>query len=115
MIGLMSWLGYVSMVLLAVCGLTISKIVTALAGMLKPLAALPWPFLGLFLGVRADGSFSFPLGVFACWCVALITIAASVRYSVWGAQQGLSGNLGRSDAAPKVRRRRRAIRQERAL
>jgi membrane protease YdiL (CAAX protease family) len=103
MIGLMSWLGYVSMVLLAVCGLTISKIVTALAGMLEPLTALPWPFLGLFLGLRADGSFSFPLGVLACWCVALITIAASVRYSVWGAQQGLSGNLGRSDAAPKVR------------
>jgi membrane protease YdiL (CAAX protease family) len=102
-IGLMSWLGYVSMVLLAVGGLTISKVVTALAGVLAPLAALPWPFLGLFLGLRADGRFSFPLGVLACWCITLITIAASVRYSVWGAQQGLSGNLGRSDAAPKVR------------
>ena len=41
-------------------------------------------------------------GLLACWIFAALTIAASVRFSIWGAEQGLSGNFGAADASPSV-------------
>jgi hypothetical protein len=58
---------------------------------------IPWPWLGLFLGVRPNGSLSFISGVLTCWLVAVLAISASVWFSVWGTQKGLTGNFA-SDA-----------------
>jgi membrane protease YdiL (CAAX protease family) len=104
MIGLMGWLGYASMMLFIICAVTMAKIVTAVGRLLEPLAIVPWPWLGLFLGETSTGSFSFILGMLFCWLVAGITIAGSVWFSIWGAQQGLSGNFGRADSAPSTAR-----------
>jgi membrane protease YdiL (CAAX protease family) len=38
----------------------------------------------------------------ACWIAAGITIAGAVWFSVWGAQQGLSGNFATTDSGPAV-------------
>ncbi len=102
MIGIMSWLGYASMMLFIVCALTMAKVVSAIGRFLEPLAIVPWPWLGLFLGQTPNGSFSFPLGVLICWMAAGVTIAVSVWFSIWGAQQGLAGNFGRANSAPST-------------
>jgi hypothetical protein len=57
MIGLMGWMGYASMMLFFVGAFVIPKIVTTFARFLILLAALPWPWLQLFVGARQDGSF----------------------------------------------------------
>jgi len=100
MIGFMSWMGYASMMMFFLGAVAMPKIITATGKLLEPLTLLPWPWLGMFLGARTDGSFSFLLGMLNCWIAAGITIAGSVWFSVWGAQQGLSGNFGRADSAP---------------
>lgn len=100
MIGLMSWMGYASMMVLFVGVAAISKIVTATGNLLIYLTVLPWPWLRLFLGGQLDGSFSFFGGMLACWTVAALTITGAIGFSVWGAQQGLSGNFGRADSGP---------------
>lgn len=99
MIGLMSWMGYASMMLFILGAFSISKVASMAAPVLEPLSILPWPWLGLFVG-QWNGSFSFLLGMLTCWCVSGVTIAGAVGFSVWGAQQGLGGNFGRADSAP---------------
>jgi len=101
-IGLMSWLGYTSMMLFFVGMYFVPKFITATAGFLRILTAVPWPWLNLFLGVRADGSFSFPIGVLTCWLAAGLVIAASVWFSVWGTQRGLSGNFASDAPGPSA-------------
>jgi membrane protease YdiL (CAAX protease family) len=105
MIGLMSWMGYASMMLFFVGAFLIPQIVTAIAKFLDLFSALPWPLLRLFLGGQADGSFSFLSGLLTCWMVAGITVASAVWFSVWGAQQGLSGNFASADSGPSVPRK----------
>lgn len=102
MIGLMSWMGYASMMLFIVSAFTMAKIVSAVGLFLEPLAIVPWPWLGLFLGETSNGTFSFLLGMIVCWVVAGLTIAGSVWFSIWGAQRGLSGNFGRADSKPST-------------
>jgi membrane protease YdiL (CAAX protease family) len=105
MIGLMSWLGYASMMLFFVGLLVIPKVVTAAAHMLFLLEWLPWPWIQLFLGARADGTFSFPFALLVWWIASAITVACAVRFSVWGAQQGLSGNFSSIAPGPSAARR----------
>jgi membrane protease YdiL (CAAX protease family) len=105
MIGLMSWMGYASMMLFFVGAFVIPKIVTAVGNLLEPFTVLPWPWLRLFLGGQLNGSFSFLSGMLTCWVAAGITIASAVRFSVWGAQQGLSGNFAPADSGPSVSRK----------
>jgi membrane protease YdiL (CAAX protease family) len=107
MMGFMSWIGYASMMLLFVGVFVIPKMVTAMARPLAILTRAPWPWLGWFLGARADGSFSFVTGVLICWVAAGVTIAGSVGFSVWGAQQGLAGNFASSGRAPSAARAKR--------
>jgi membrane protease YdiL (CAAX protease family) len=104
MIGLMSWLGYASMMLFFVGLLVIPKAVTAAARLLFLFAWLPWPWMKLFLGARADGSFSFLSALLAWWIASAITVACAVRFSVWGAQQGLSGNFASTAPGPSAAR-----------
>jgi membrane protease YdiL (CAAX protease family) len=100
-LGLMGWVGYSTMVLMYVTLALIGKIVTALAGTLQPLTHLPWPWLGLFLGLGDDGAFSFARGLLYCWGLSLFVVAGSVAIGVWGARQGLAGRVGAADTAPR--------------
>jgi membrane protease YdiL (CAAX protease family) len=97
-IGIMSWLGYASLLLLFVGVFAVSKIVAATGNFLIFFTTVPWPWLRLFLGGRVDGSFSFFAGVLTCWVVAAITVTGAIAFTVWGTQQGLAGNTGRPDS-----------------
>jgi membrane protease YdiL (CAAX protease family) len=103
MVGLMSWMGYTSMMLFFVGLFVLPKVVGAIWKFLAFFTVLPWPWLRLFLGGHADRSFSFLSGMLTCWAGSAIIIAGAVCSSVWGSQQGLSGNLGRTDLRPSVR------------
>jgi membrane protease YdiL (CAAX protease family) len=103
-VGLMGWLGYASMMLLFLGLFIVPKIVNAVGRYLGIFMVLPWPWLKLFLGARPDGSFSFLAGMAACWIGAAVTTGAAVWFSVWGAQQGLSGNYGQADSRPKTKK-----------
>jgi membrane protease YdiL (CAAX protease family) len=98
MIGLMSWVGFLSMILIFFMLLFRIKF-PMIAKLLHPLTTLPWPWLHLFLGGRADGSFSFMTGLFTCLTGSVITIAGATWFSVWAAQKGLGGNTS-NDASP---------------
>ncbi len=101
-IGFMSWMGYATMMLSFLGVYIIPRALTAAGHLLDVPAFLPWPWLLLFLGGRTDGTFSLTSGVLACWAAASVTIAGAVWFSVWGAQQGLSGNFGSADSGPAV-------------
>jgi membrane protease YdiL (CAAX protease family) len=101
MIGLMGWMGYASMMLIMVGMASFLKSVTPIGHFLAPLAVVPWPWLGLFLG-EYGGVFSYPLGVFICWCATALVMTGAVGFSAWAAQQGLAGNFGHADAAPSA-------------
>src|SRR6202044_2269035 len=40
-----------------------------------------------------------------CWLAAALAIAGAVWFSVWGTQQGLSGNFAAADAGPSASRK----------
>lgn len=102
-IGLMSWLGYATM-MLAFFGLALlPKVIYAFPRFLAALATIPWPWLRLFLGGTSSGSFSFPLGLATCWLASTLLIAASVWFSVWATNRGLAGNFA-SDSRPAAAR-----------
>ncbi|MCU1303466.1 MAG: family intrarane metalloprotease [Candidatus Sulfotelmatobacter sp.] len=105
MIGFMGWLGYASLMLLLAGLFILRKIIMATAKFLDLFTMLPWPWLRLFLGGQSNGSFSFLSGMLACWAIAGITVAGSVWFTVWGAQQGLSGNFAAADSGPSASRR----------
>src|SRR5262249_61834306 len=103
MLGLKSWIGYASMVLFAPAALAMPRIVGTLRGFLQPLAtSLPWPWLGWFVGARPDGSFSFITGMITCWLAAIVLVAGSVWYIVWGARRGLAGGFAIADLGPSA-------------
>jgi membrane protease YdiL (CAAX protease family) len=92
MVGFMSWLGYASFMLTILGGFMIPKMVYPLAHLLEPLAVLPWPWLGLFLGFHGHGEASCVLGMTTCLGAAIATIGAAIWFCAWAAQRGLSGN-----------------------
>jgi membrane protease YdiL (CAAX protease family) len=111
-LGFMSWIGYVSMVLFFIGLGVIPKVVPAISKYLDSFTVVPWPWLSLFLGGQGDGSFSFAAGLLACWAGAVVVGAGAVGFSVWGSQQGLSGKVGRADAAPARAGRTRSFGRE---
>jgi hypothetical protein len=62
MVGLMSWLGYASMMLFFLTLFVMGKMVTALGKFLNLFTFFPWPWLRLFLGARPDVPFPLLLG-----------------------------------------------------
>jgi membrane protease YdiL (CAAX protease family) len=99
-IGIMSWLGYASTMLFVVAISALPKIAIHANAFMNALLVVPWPWLRLFVGGQADGSFSFLAGMLTCLLASGIAIAAAVQFSVWGAQQGLSGNFAAVDLGP---------------
>jgi membrane protease YdiL (CAAX protease family) len=104
MIGLMGWMGYASMMVFFLGLFVIPKIIAAVGKFLGLFTLLPWPWLSLFLGGQSDSSFSFLAGMLTCWIVASVTLVGAIRFSVWGTQQGLSGNFAADDSRPSVPR-----------
>ena len=102
MIGLMSWMGYASMMLCLLGLYIVEKAVSVAAKFLGLFTVLPSPWLGLFLGRQSDGSFSFLIGVVTTWIFSAVAIATAVRFSIWGANQGLAGNTIHADVAPSA-------------
>lgn len=88
--GLLGWLGTLAFTVVFVGWGATVPIATALAGPLRGLAALPWPALGLMLGYRGDGGFSFGAGVLACDGLSSLLIVASLGFATWSARRGLS-------------------------
>ncbi len=100
-IGIMSWLGYVSTMVVFLGLWMLAPLLSQFAAYLRPLAtAAPWPWLGWFLGLRPDGSSSFVAGVAVCELAAAGAIAGSVWFGVWAARRGLAGDVARADAVP---------------
>jgi membrane protease YdiL (CAAX protease family) len=112
-IGLMSWIGYSTLMLFFLGIFIVSKIVPLIAKFLTPVAPPLSVFLRLFLGgpwsaavvhatltawLSAPPGFSFFTGVLSCWLASLLVIACAVWFTVWGAQRGLAGVTG--DIAP---------------
>lgn len=96
LIGLMGWLGYVCGALMFLSLLPLDDFVKAVAPVLRLPATLPWPWLGLLLGERLDGGYSFSQGVATCALVSGGTIAGSVALTAAAARWGLSGVAGES-------------------
>ena len=93
-LGLMGWFGYMSLMLSFLGLFFIGKVIPKAAGFLAWFTHVPWPWLGLFVGVRSDGTGSALAGFLACWFAALLLTGCSVWFSVWATQKGLSGNFG---------------------
>ena len=104
MVGLMSWMGYTSMMLFFIGLYVIRPVIGATAKYLEYFTVLPWPWLKLFLGGTPGGSFSFFTGMLTCWIFAGVSVAGAVWFSKWGAQKGLSGNVGRAYSGPSSAR-----------
>jgi membrane protease YdiL (CAAX protease family) len=104
-IGLMSWAGYATMMFFFVSISFTTRAIPAIAPLLRPLTAIPWPWLGLFLGAAPSAGFSFPLGLITCVSASAIAIAGAVSLSVWGTQRGLAGQFAKSDAGPSANRK----------
>jgi membrane protease YdiL (CAAX protease family) len=106
-IGLMSWIGYSTMMLFFFVGLVFaSKLIPLLSKVLIPLAEAPWPYLRLFLGgpwpsalihalptarLPAPPGFSFVAGVLTCWLASVLVTGCGVGFTIWGSRQGLAG------------------------
>ncbi len=103
-IGFMGWVGYLSMMLIFLT-LFLQKVLSVISRLLEPFLTLPWPWIHLFLGGRADGSFSFSAGMVTCLTASLVTIAGATWFSVWAAQKGIGGNFS-SDTSPSHSRKR---------
>ncbi|WP_058187430.1 CPBP family intramembrane glutamic endopeptidase [Terracidiphilus gabretensis] len=91
-IGLMGWIGYTAMMLPIIGIYIVPRFVHAAAGLLQIFTVIPWPWLGLFLGLLPDGKFSFITGIITCDVLAVAATALAVWISVWGTQRGLAGN-----------------------
>ena len=100
-IGIMGWLGYVTMFAIFMAVASQGRVFASIAAALAPLAALSWPYLGLFLGMLPGRAGSLPLGIVVNLLLCTALIAASVRFSLWGAARGLAGDP--AGAAPALR------------
>jgi membrane protease YdiL (CAAX protease family) len=101
-LGLLSWLGYAVLLFSFVGVYIVPRLIMAAGRVLSIPAALPWPWLTLFLGGAIGGGFHFWAGLAFCWALAAGMLVAGVAFSIWGAQKGLSGNVGRGES--RVRR-----------
>ena len=100
LIGLMTWLGTAASAFPVVLAFTLDGTARSIAYAVGPLAGLPWPWLGWFLGLRDEGEPSFLLGVAFCVAASAAVMAAAVASSAWSTARGLAGKVGPRDAAP---------------
>ncbi|MGA2278616.1 MAG: CPBP family intramembrane glutamic endopeptidase [Terracidiphilus sp.] len=107
-LGLMSWLGYAVLLFSFVGFYIVPRLIMATGKYLSLPALLPWPWLKLFLGCAIGSGYNFAAGVLFCWLLGVGMTVAGVSFSLWGAQRGLSGNVGRGDTRVRYREGQRA-------
>lgn len=90
-IGILGWFGYASMVSMFFANAVIPRVAAAMARHIDPASAPAWSLLGLFLGQREDGGFSFVQGMLFCWAASAIVVAGAVILSARSIRNGLSG------------------------
>ena len=88
--GLMSWLGYVSMMALLLGLFIMDKISMRALHRVAFFDHLPWPWLHWFAGGFGRG-YSFAAAVLTCLLTGSVALTGAVAFSVWSTQQGLSG------------------------
>ena len=98
-IGLMSWMGYFSMMLMLLGMASSLKVATCAGELLQPLTLFRWPWAGWLLGAYRGG-FSWPAGLLICWSASGLVLAGAIAFSLWGARTGLAGNFAQADTAP---------------
>ena len=104
-IGIMSWLGYASMMFMFFGFVLLPRVIHALGKVAGIFTVIPWPWLRLFVGAGGDGTFSFTAGLLNCWLFTAVTLAGSIWFSVWATEKGLSGQFGQADAGPSANRK----------
>ena len=104
-IGLMGWFGYAAMIGM-IFGLSyLPMLVEGSRDWIRLVARMPWSVLGLFLGLRSDGSFSFMNGALFCWAISAFLILSSVIFSARSIRNGLSGAFATESVARSPRRK----------
>ncbi len=106
-LGVSSGLGSLTMPFIFALNSAADRVPGVLAWALGPLAHAPWPWLGLFLGLRPGGA-SFGAGVATDLGAGAVLSAAALALSVWATGRGLSAPVTRHDLAPAATRRRPA-------
>jgi membrane protease YdiL (CAAX protease family) len=90
-IGILNWFGYAAMVAIFFSIGIMPRIAAALGNWLGPASTPSWSLLGLFIGLGANGEFSFARGVLFCWAVCAVLVVAAVAFSARSVGNGLSG------------------------
>ena len=99
-LGIMSWLGYATMVLLMAVAM-MDKLQQMLARLLFPLTdVIDVSPLGWLLGLTGFGEPSLWKGVVLCWIVCAVIIALAVQFSAWATKAGLAGGFGGTVQVP---------------
>lgn len=98
-IGILGWFGYASLVSMFFANAIMPRVAEAMAAHVIPTHAPSWPLLGVFLGQRADGSFSFTRGMMFCWGASAFVLTGAVTLSARSIRNGLSGAFA-SDTLP---------------
>lgn len=110
-IGILSWFGFASMLTMFFAATVMSRFATMFAGAIGTATRLSWPWLGLFLGLGADGQFSFLRGLVFCWGVSAALVAFAVVFSARSISKGLSGAFA-SDTLPVRRKKKTSFGRE---
>lgn len=110
-IGILSWFGYASMLTMFFAATVMSRFATLFSHAIDVVAGISWPWLGLFLGLGADGQFSFLRGMAFCWGVSAALVALAVIFSARSIRKGLSGAFA-SDTLPVRRKRKTSFGRE---
>lgn len=104
-IGILSWFGFASMLIMFFAANVMPRFTTMFRYPIEAVAGSSWPWLGLFLGLGADGQFSFVRGMLFCWGVSAALVASAVIFSARSIRKGLSGAFA-SDTLPARRQRK---------
>lgn len=99
-VGLISWFGYASMTLTFVGPVLLSRMLPMAAQGIETMEIGPWPVLGLFLGLGADGSFHFLQGMLTCWAASAAVATLAVVFSARSVRRGLAGTFA-SESLPR--------------
>ncbi len=110
-IGILSWFGFASMLTMFFAARVMSPFAVMFAGPIGAAARLSWPWLGLFLGLGADGQFSFLRGMAFCWGVSAALVVFAVIFSARSIRKGLSGAFA-SDTLPVRRTKKTSFGRE---
>jgi len=103
-LGTLSWLGYAILMFSFVGFYIIPRLIMAAGRVLTLMAALPWPWLRLFLGGGFGSGYNFVAGIGFCWTVGIGMTAVGVGFSLWGTGKGLSGTSNGNESM--VRRKK---------